>query len=98
MRYATWSVYFLKPDSKEGFTPEGVIRQRGGEANGAFGIGEHTFVGYVSDNADLSGLDNFNVIEITETEVLTLSSQQGINASIAEDGSISIPSPAPLPE
>jgi hypothetical protein len=96
MRYATWSVYFPEPDSKEGYTPEGIIRQRGGQADGAFGISAYTFVGYVSDNADLSGLENFNVVEITEAEVLTLASEQGINALIAEDGSIEIPSPPPI--
>jgi hypothetical protein len=98
MRYATWSVYFLEPDSKEGYTPEGIIRQRGGEANGAFVIAAYTFVGYVSDNADLTNLENFNVTEITEEEVLTLAAEQDNGAYIAQDGSIAFPSIPPLPE
>jgi hypothetical protein len=96
MRYATWSVYFPEPDSLEGFTPEAIIRQRGGEANGAFIVTNSTFLGYVSDNADLTGLENFNVVEITQAEALTLAQEQNPGAGFAEDGSFTIPSVPPI--
>ena len=91
MRYATWSVYFPESDSKEGTTPESIIRERGGQADGAFIVNGFTFLGYVSDNADLTGLENFNVTEITQEEALTLAQADNPAASFAPDGSFVVP-------
>jgi hypothetical protein len=69
MRYALWTVFF-PAGSTEGHTPESIIKERGGWAEGAFDISDFTSVAYISDNADLTGLEDFQVEEITEQEAL----------------------------
>ena len=87
MRYATWSVNFAS-DSLQGTTPESIIRERGGEASGALNLNDFTFVGYFSDNSDISELELWNFQEITSTEALSYFPK---NATIVENGIIFVP-------
>jgi hypothetical protein len=70
MKYATWKVYF-PANSNEGYTPEPIIRERGGTAEGAVETSD-LIVGYISNNADLTNLEQYEATEITQQEALDL--------------------------
>lgn len=90
MKYVKWSVFF-EPNAKEGHTPESIIRARGGFAQGGFSIASFDIIGYTSDDADLSGLEDYKVEEITQEEALAIS--VGINpaCTLGENGEINFP-------
>jgi hypothetical protein len=92
MKYVKWSVFF-EPNATEGYTPEVIIRTRGGWAEGGFSIATFDIIGYTSDDADLSGLEDYKVQEITQAEAL--SAAQAINPEcfLGEDGKINAPVP-----
>jgi hypothetical protein len=92
MKYVKWSV-FTNPGSSEGFTPETIIRERGGWAEGALFIADKDLIGYVSDNADLTNLEDYKVSEITQAKALALA--QGVNPNCILDGNGKIHSPVP---
>ena len=66
MKYATWII------ASDGTTPESVIRQKGGQADGAMTLTFNTILGYVSDDADLTGLEKWSVTAQTSAQALTL--------------------------
>ncbi len=90
MKYVKWSVFF-EADAKEGHTPESIIRARGGRADGGFSIATFDIIGYTSDDADLSDLEDYKVEEITREEALAIA--VGINPAciIGENGEINFP-------
>lgn len=96
MRYATWKVYF-PAGSNEGYTPEPIIRERGGTAEGAIGT-NNLMVGYISDNADLSNLEQYEAIEITQQQALDLAIEFNPNCSMGNDGRINFPKPSLIGE
>jgi len=65
MKYATWVV------ASDGTTPEPEIRAKGGQADGAMTLIFDTILGYVSDDADLSGLEKWSVTSLTSAQALT---------------------------
>ena len=65
MKYATWQI-------TDGTTPEAAIRAKGGQAGGAMTLTFNTILGYVSDDADLTGLTEWNVQPQTSAQALTL--------------------------
>ena len=91
MKYATWKVYF-PVNSNEGYTPEPIIRERGGTAEGVIGT-NNLMVGYISDNADLSNLEQYEAIEITQQQALNLAIEFNPNCSMGNDGRINFPKP-----
>jgi len=91
MKYATWKVYF-PANSNEGYTPEPIIRERGGTAEGAVGTNE-LIVGYVSDNADLTNLEQYDVKEITQQQALNLATQFNPDCYMGDDGKLNYPKP-----
>jgi hypothetical protein len=66
MKYATWII------ASDGTTPESVIRQKGGQADGAMTLTFNTILAYVSDDADLTGLEKWSVTLQTSAQALTL--------------------------
>lgn len=92
MRYATWKVYF-PANSTEGYTPEPIIRERGGTAEGALGT-NNLMVGYISDNANLTNLELYEVKEITQQQALDLAIQFNPNCFMGNDGKINFPKPS----
>jgi hypothetical protein len=81
MRYVTWKLYW-KPDEKYGRGPEAKI----GEAEGAFFTGpdpHDTIVGYVHSDHDLSGLEDWNVQEITGEQAIALAQQINAGATMS---------------
>lgn len=91
MRYATWKVYF-PVNSKEGYTPEPIIRERGGTAEGAVEIND-LIVGYISNNADLTNLEQYEATHITRQEALDLALQFNPACYMGDDGKINFPKP-----
>lgn len=98
MRYATWQLCWM-PDPRYGSGPESVIAERGGSAEGVFSTGanvQDTIVGYIYGDVSLTDLDNWNVVEITGAEALTLAKALDPEATMNDEGRIVFPMPDPL--
>ena len=89
MKYATWKIYF-PTNSNEGYTPEPTIRERGGTAEGALANGD-LIIGYISDNADLTNLEQYEATEITEQQALNLAKQVNSDCYMDNEGRIKYP-------
>ena len=87
MRFATWSVHFPQ-NSREGITPDTIIRERGGEAFGLVFTSDFSILGTFSDNADVSGLDNYVFKEITQDKALEIINDKDPGAAVNRDGEI----------
>ena len=87
MRYATWNVTF---EGNSGTTPEPIIRSEGGQASGAFMIGQWAVCGYLSENAVIDEAGHWNCVEITQLQALTLA---GPTATLSPDGHFIFPQP-----
>lgn len=90
MRYAKWIVYF-EPNSNEGTTPAEIIESRGGWLKGKFHLSTFEIVGYISDDVDLTGLDNYQIQELTASEALGLAQTINIDCTMKENGEIDFP-------
>jgi hypothetical protein len=88
MRYATWKVDF-SDNPKEGTTPERFVKS--GTLEGYTYVAPFTIMGYVSDDADLSDLEKWEVSEITSEEALAFAKIDHANSSINENGFITKP-------
>ena len=87
MRYATWNVTF---EDNSGTTPEPIIRSEGGQASGAFMVGQWGVCGYLSDNAVIDEAGHWNCVEVTQAQALALA---GPTATINADGYFVFPQP-----
>lgn len=85
MRYATWKVDF-SDNRKEGTTPEAFIKL--GNLEGYAYIAPFTIMGYVSDDADLTDLEKWEVTEITSEEALVFAKIDHADSLINENGFI----------
>ena len=91
MRYATWNVKF---ENDIGTTPEPTIRSAGGQASGAFMVGQWGVCGYLSDNAIINEAGYWDCVEIKQAQALALA---GPTATIDADGYFIFPLPDPIP-
>ena len=92
MKYVKWSVFF-EPNAIEGYTPETIIRTRGGWAEGGLSITTFDIIGYTSDDADITGLEKYNVEEITQEEALAAAQAINPDCTLSANGKISTPAP-----
>lgn len=67
MRYFTWNTIW-DSESQYGTTPESSVIT--GNLEGGFEYEGTSIVGYGSDNVDITGLNKWSVVEITEQECL----------------------------
>jgi hypothetical protein len=82
-----------------GTGPETAIADRGGKAEASSYVdGDGYRVGYLTETADLNGLDDYDLTEITETEALTFCRGFYLAAEILNNGQISTPPPDTIPE
>lgn len=97
MRYVTWTLCW-QPDEHYGLGPEPLIAERGGNAEGVFFTGgvHDPVVGYVHGDVSLADLDDWNVVEITGEESLTLAQNVDGEASMDAEGRIVFPVPDPV--
>lgn len=90
MKYAIWRVSF-KDGQSNGTTPDNLIRERGGQAQGMFEHGKHTIVGCFSEDSDITGLEEWLFQEITQTQALTIAKSYNPNSLIHDNGAIFAP-------
>lgn len=88
MKYATWTI--KRP---EGTTPEPTIREAGGTASGGMMLDTDTVLGYMSDDATITGLSEWNVTVKTQQEALALAQAVNPECFLADDGTIKAPQP-----
>jgi hypothetical protein len=88
MRYATWKVNF-EDNPKEGTTPERFVKL--GNLDSYIYVAPFTIMGYVSDDADLSDLEKWEVSEITSEEALAFAKIDHADSLINENGFITKP-------
>ena len=93
MIYLKWK---LSDDGTWGTGPEGTIAARGGRAGASWAVDDDGYrIGYLTQIADLTGLETWDVSEQTEAEALTFCQQFYEDAEVVADGYITGP---PLPE
>lgn len=90
MNYAKWIVYFPE-GTKEGLTPESILKSKGFEAVGLFQLLDKSIVGKISNNADLSNLENYQIEIITEEQALVLAQSIDSNAKLENSNIIFTP-------
>ena len=87
MRFVSWKVYFPE-NSSEGSTPDPIIRERGFQASGLFHIESFTILGEISNDADISNLDNYDIKEITNDEALSIALTLNDTAYFNDNGEL----------
>jgi len=89
MRYVTWKLDW-EPTERYGTGPEPQI----GDAEGVFFTGpdpHDVIVGYVHSDHDLSGLESWDVVEITGEQALALAQSVDEEAIMDDEGRIVFP-------
>lgn len=69
--YYSWVIVF-DADNTEGTTPQDIIRERGYEAQGLFFLESHKILGFIEQEADLSGLEQYEITHIDAQTALSL--------------------------
>ena len=83
----------LSDDGVSGTGPEGEIGARGGRAEAAGPVDSDGYrIGYLTQTADLSGLETWDVTEVTEAEALAFCQPPWTDAEVMADGRLSWPS------
>mgnify|MGYP003639998571 FL=1 len=91
MIYLKWK---LSDDGVSGTGPEGEIDDRGGLADAGWAVDDDGYrIGYLTQTADLTGLETWDVTTQTETQALTFCQQFYAAAEVLPDGHISSPEP-----
>ena len=86
MIYLKWRM----SDGRLGTGPEGEIHDRGGRAHAGWAVDNDGYrIGYLTQTADLTGLETWDVTEQTEAQVLTFCQQFYADAEVRPDGGIS---------
>jgi hypothetical protein len=85
-------VIYLKWKLSEGTWgtgPEATINDRGGAAMASWAVDNDGYrIGYLTDSVDLSGLETWDVTEVTESEALAFCQNIWSDATVNEDGFI----------
>ena len=90
MTYLKWKL----SEGTWGTGPEETIADRGGHADAGWAVDDDGYrIGYLTQTADLTGLETWDVIEVTEAEALTFCQQFYADAEVLPDGRISAPPP-----
>ena len=90
MTYLKWEL----SEGVWGTGPEGTIADRGGRAEASWAVGNDGYrIGYLTQTADLTGLETWDVTEVTEAQALTFCRQFYEDAEVLPDGRISGPPP-----
>lgn len=88
MRYFTWNTVWDN-DSQYGTTPESSVVL--GTLEGGFEYEGMSIVGYGSDNIDITGLNKWSVVEITQEQALTYAQALNSECYINSEGKIQAP-------
>ena len=87
MKYFTWNTVF--DDLGYGNTPETSVTT--GTLEGGFDYQGTSIVGYGSNNVNISGLEKWSVVEITQAEALNFAKSLNSNCYVNDDGKIQAP-------
>ena len=91
MHYLKWK---LSTDGVSGTGPEETIADRGGLADAGWAVDDDGYrIGYLTQTADLTGLETWDVTTLTEAQALTFCQQFYGDAEVMPDGRISGPPP-----
>ena len=90
MTYLKWKL----SEGTWGTGPEETIADRGGKVSaGPYVDNDGYHIGYLNVAADLTGLDTWDVTEVTEAQALTFCQAIWEDAEVLPDGRISGPPP-----
>jgi len=95
MIYAKWSLVW-EGEPSYGFGPDGIVASRGDSIQGVFyGANDaHGFIyGYLNDGFDYTGLEAWQVTEVTQAEILEKAQELNPNCYIKDDGTVQFPEP-----
>jgi len=88
MRYLKWKL----SEGTSGTGPEETIANRGGRAEASWAVDDDGYrIGYLTQIADLTGLETWDVTTQTEAQALTFCRQFYEDAEVMPDGRISGP-------
>ncbi len=91
MTYLKWK---LSDEGTSGTGPEGTIADRGGHAEAGWAVDDDGYrIGYLTQIADLTGLETWDVTTQTEAQALTFCQAIWEDAEVLPDGRISGPPP-----
>ena len=91
MHYLKWK---LSNDGVWGTGPEETIADRGGLADASWAVDDDGYrIGYLTQIADLTGLETWDVTTQTEAQALTFCQALYAEAEVLPDGRISGPAP-----
>jgi|TARA_R110000824_G_scaffold137598_4_gene301787 hypothetical protein len=94
MNYLKWE---LSDAGVSGTGPEETIADRGGHAEAGWAVDDDGYrIGYLTQTADLTGLETWDVTEQTEAQALTFCQAIWADAEVMADGRISAPPPVQL--
>ena len=85
MKYATWII------ASDGTSPQEAIAAKGGQSEGVFSIPFNTILGYVSDDADLTGLEKWSVTPQTSAQALAIAKSYAPDAYYSSSGTFITP-------
>jgi len=89
MDYLKWK---LSDNGLSGTGPEKVIAERGGHAEASAYVDDEGYrIGYLTAPADLTGLETWDVTEVTESEALAFCQAIWGDAEVLSNGRISSP-------
>jgi len=92
MIYLKWKL----SDGVWGTGPEETIADRGGHAEAGWAVDAAGYrIGYLTQTANLDGLETWDVTEVTEAQALTFCQALYAAAEVLPDGTISSP---PVPD
>jgi hypothetical protein len=93
MNYLKWK---LSDSGVSGTGPEGTIADRGGLAEASSYVDSDGYrIGYLTQTADLTGLETWDVTTQTEAQALTFCQALWADAAVTADGYISAFDPEP---
>lgn len=97
MIYAKWKILF-DPQTDEGTDPGAVVTQRGDSITGVVmtqpNAPKNWIYGYLNDDFDFSGLDDWQITQVTREEMLEAAQQENPNCYLDENGRIAATGPS----
>jgi hypothetical protein len=92
MKYAKWKLDFTN-DPHYGIGPDSIVADRGDTIEGAFFVGEPKdwIYGYLNDDFDFTGLEAWQVTEVTREDMLNQALLLNSECYVDEHGRIIAP-------
>ncbi len=91
MIYLKWKL----SEETWGTGPEETINDRGSTAMASWAVDDDGYrIGYLTDSVDLTGLETWDVTEVTQSEALAFCQNIWSDATVGEDGFITSEPPS----